>query len=116
MAVIFTIAWRDIPSQVVAKKGRETRKVQLSSRFQEAIDRAAMRAGKGGSAAYIADWRREEPRACSDDLAMEAETAASALEAAYTDARLELLVRAKGIDTALGELAPSTPTAEKQDP
>ena len=42
MAKLIVISWRDIPAQVVVKKGRETGKVQLSHRFQEAVDRAAM--------------------------------------------------------------------------
>ena len=45
---------------VIVKRGRETAKVQLSQRFQEAVDRAAMRAGKGSSDAYLADWQRSE--------------------------------------------------------
>ena len=45
MASLIIISWRDIPAQVVVKRGRETAKVQLSQRFQEAVDRAAMRAG-----------------------------------------------------------------------
>ena len=45
MANLIIISWRDIPAQVVVKRGRETAKVQLSPRFQEAVDRAAMRAG-----------------------------------------------------------------------
>ena len=53
------IFWRDIPSQVILQRGRRREKVMLSDRFQEAIDRAAMRAGKGGSEAYLAEWRRE---------------------------------------------------------
>ena len=47
VAKLITILWRDIPSQVVAKRGRQTLKTKLSPRFQIAIDRAAMRAGKG---------------------------------------------------------------------
>ncbi len=59
MPELIKIYWRDIPSQVTAKAGRKTAKVMLPSRFQEAIDRAAMRAGKGSSDAYMEDWRRE---------------------------------------------------------
>ena len=44
------ILWRDIPSQVWVKRGRDRGKYMLSARFQEAVDRAAMRAGQGGSA------------------------------------------------------------------
>ena len=60
MASLIIISWRDIPAQVVVKRGRETAKVQLSPRFQEAVDRAAMRAGKGSSDAYLADWKRSD--------------------------------------------------------
>ena len=44
MAKLITVYWRDIPSQVMVRVGRDTSKVMLSQRFQEAIDRAAMRA------------------------------------------------------------------------
>ena len=64
MAKLIVISWRDVPSQVVVRQGRDTVRVQLSARFQEAVDRAAMRAGKGKSDAYIADWKRGEPRDC----------------------------------------------------
>jgi hypothetical protein len=37
--------------------------VQLSQRFQEAVDRAAMRAGKGSSDAYLADWAAQHAAA-----------------------------------------------------
>ena len=47
MASLSVISWRDIPAQVVVRHGRQTAKVQLSARFQEAVDRAAMRAGRG---------------------------------------------------------------------
>ena len=98
MASLIIISWRDIPAQVIVKRGRETAKVQLSQRFQEAVDRAAMRAGKGSSDAYLADWARSAPRACGDDLSTEAAAEAARLEAKYTNDELEALVRAKGID------------------
>ncbi len=97
MASLIIISWRDIPAQVIVKRGRETAKVQLSHRFQEAVDRAAMRAGKGSSDAYLADWARSAPRACGDDLNAEAAAEAARLEAKYTDDELERLVRAKGV-------------------
>ena len=98
MASLIVISWRDIPAQVIVKRGRETAKVQLSPRFQEAIDRAAMRAGKGSSDAYLADWARSAPRLCSDDLKAEASAEASRLEAQFSDEDLERLIRAKGSD------------------
>lgn len=99
MPSLIVISWRDIPAQVIAKRGRESVKVQLSARFQEAVDRAAMRAGKGSSDAYLADWRRT-PRECGDDLQAEAAAEAARLEARFTDEDLERVIRAKGIDEA----------------
>ena len=61
------IYWRDIPSQVILQRGRTREKAMLSARFQEAIDRAAMRAGKGSSDAYLNEWDRRASRVESDD-------------------------------------------------
>ena len=96
MAKLITVYWRDIPSQVIAKKGRTTSKVLLSRRFQEAIDRAAMRAGKGSSDAYLSEWRREAST-CSDNLEEAARQTADSLEARYSDEDLLALIRAKGM-------------------
>ena len=97
MASLIIISWRDIPAQVLCKQGRTTSKVQLSQRFQEAIDRAAMRAGKGTSDAYLADWKRSAPRPCGEDLEAEARTEAEKLEAQYSDETLEQMIRNKGL-------------------
>jgi len=97
MASLIIISWRDIPAQVIVKRGRETAKVQLSARFQEAVDRAAMRAGKGSSEAYLADWKRREPRPCGEDLQAEAAAEAERIEARFSDEDLEKLIRAKGL-------------------
>ncbi|MEO8305040.1 MAG: virulence factor [Betaproteobacteria bacterium] len=97
MAKLIVICWRDIPAQVIVKQGRETAKAPLSQRFQEAIDRAAMRAGRGSSDAYLADWKRAPPRDCGNDLQAEAAAEAARIEARYTDADLEQLIRAHGV-------------------
>ena len=52
MASLTLILWRDIPAQVVVKRGREAAKVKLSARFEQAIDRAAMRAGIDAGATF----------------------------------------------------------------
>ena len=108
MGQLIIISWRDIPAQVIVKRGRETAKVQLSHRFQEAVDRAAMRAGKGSSDAYLADWKRSPPRLCGDELKAVADAEAALLEARYSDEDLERMIRAKGIDDRLtGEGTPA---------
>lgn len=93
------VFWRDIPAQVIVQRGRARTKEQLSHRFQEAIDRAAMRAGKGSSNAYIAEWRREsealEPGVVPEEL-VAAEVAR--LESEYPDERLLSLIRNHGAE------------------
>ena len=106
MAKLIVISWRDVPAQVLVKSGRETAKVQLSHRFQEAVDRAAMRAGKSGSDAYLADWKRSEPRRCGDDLKAEAEAEAASIEARYSDDDLLRLIRAHGLEEPTGRAVP----------
>ena len=95
MPDLTVISWRAIPAQVTAGKGRGASRVQLSERFQEAIDAAAMRAGLIGTDAYLEEWRREA-RLCGDDLEAEVAAAAAGLEAEYTDERLARLVRTSG--------------------
>lgn len=108
MAKLIVIAWRDIPAQVIVKQGRETAKAPLSQRFQQAVDRAAMRAGRGSSDAYLADWQRSAPRECGSDLAAEAAAEAARLEARYSDDDLERLIRAHGVDERGAPPAPGT--------
>ena len=93
---LITVYWRDIPAQVIAKKGRNSAKIPLPERFQVAIDRAAMRAGKGSSDHYLEDWRRDA-RACSDDLNHEAQTQAAQLDAEFNDDYLEKIIKNSGI-------------------
>lgn len=50
--------WRELPSMVAARAGDEIVKAELASRFQEAIDEAAMRLGDSGADDYLAGWER----------------------------------------------------------
>ena len=81
----------------MSRKGRETSKILLSERFQDAIDRAAMRAGKGSSDAYMSEWRRDAVPCDDDDLEAVVKARADELEAGFSDEDLLALVRAKGI-------------------
>ena len=96
MPKLTVVYWRDIPAQVIAKQGRKAVKVPLSERFHEAIDRAAMRAGKGGSDAYLEEWRREA-EACGADMQAAVDDRVAALEARYSDEDLTAMVRNKGM-------------------
>jgi len=96
MPEVTVIWWRAIPAQVVAREGRTTARVQLTSRFQEAIDMAATRVGLIGTDDYLNEWHRET-RPCGDDLDAEAAAEPERLEQAYPDATLDALVRAGGV-------------------
>lgn len=98
-AELTVIRWRDIPAQVVARAGRERASVQLSDRFQEAIDTAATRIGLIGADDYLAEWRRDS-RPCGDDLAAEAHAEAARLESAFGADELEVLAASGGIGDA----------------
>jgi hypothetical protein len=115
VATLTIISWRDIPAQVVGKRGRETAKIQLSARFQEAVDRAAMRAGKGSSDAYLADWKRSEPQPCADDIQGVVAATAAEIEARYTDEDLERLIKAKGLASGPVASAAAEPPQSPDD-
>ena len=96
MADLIVVYWRDIPAQVIIKKGRATAKRELSLRFTEAIDMCAMRTGAAETDDYLAEWRRADPVEVSDDLEAEADKATAELEAAYDKERLVALVKGGG--------------------
>ena len=98
-ASLAVVYWRDIPAQVVARTGGGRRggaRRALSGRFQEAIDRAAMRAGLAGSDDYLAQWRRGVPIPADGDPQAEADALAHRLENEFTDEVLAALVAAGG--------------------
>jgi hypothetical protein len=58
MAEVTVVYWRDIPAQVIVGKGRRGSKVQLTERFEQAIDRCAMKVGARDTDSYLAEWRK----------------------------------------------------------
>ena len=96
MSLIQIVYWRDIPAQVKVRQGRARVSRPLPTRFQEAIDSAAMRAGVSGADEYLAEWRTSEaieragpPEAVADEVVLEFETA-------YPDERLKKLIKNAG--------------------
>jgi hypothetical protein len=100
MAQLTVVYWRDIPAQVIVKAGRRAAKRQLGERFEQAIDRAAMKAKLRDTDSYLAEWRRAAPEPCGEDLEAEAQAAADRLERDYSDDRLRALVAAGGLEPA----------------
>jgi hypothetical protein len=92
MAEITIVYWRDMPAQVIAGKGRRGVKVKLAERFEQAIDRAAMKSGAAGTDAYLAEWRKAAPVTVAGEDAEAAAREAARIEAEYDQARLKALI------------------------
>ncbi len=96
MADVTIVYWRDIPAQVIVGKGRRAAKVQLPERFEQAIDRAAMKTGAAGSDAYLAEWRRAAPYRVEGDDAEVAKGEAARIDAEYDAGRIKQLIASDG--------------------
>ena len=96
MVDVTIVYWRDIPAQVIVGKGRRGAKKQLPERFEQAIDRAAMKIGADGSDDYLAEWRKAAPYAVEGDAAKVVEAEAARLDAEYDKDRIKALIANDG--------------------
>jgi hypothetical protein len=91
------IMWRDIPAQVNGQRGADRHQVILPHRFQKAIDRAAMVAGKKTAQEYVGEWRRAT-HAIVGELIECVDATAATIEQEFTNERLNTLVTNGGWD------------------
>lgn len=96
MADLTIVYWRDIPAQVIVGKGRRGAKVQLPERFEQAIDRAAMKVGAQETDAYLAEWRKARIGEAEGDPDAAAAAEAARLDAEYDTERLKALIANDG--------------------
>lgn len=92
MPDVTIVYWRDIPAQVIVGKGRRGSKAPLPERFEQAIDRAAMKIGAEDSDAYLAEWRKAAPYSVDGDPQDIAAAEAARLDAEYDKERLIALI------------------------
>lgn len=98
---LIIITWRDIPAQVNGGSGENKHQQILPNRFHQAIDRAAMKAGKKTSGEYVAEWRRRTvalPADFDGDFTAAARAEAERIENEFPTARLKLWVESCGWD------------------
>ena len=100
MARITIVSWRDIPAQVIVGKGRSAAKVPLPERFEQAIDRAAMKVGARDDDAYLAEWRRKDGGEAAGDPADAAAALARELEERHPPEVLRALIANEGFTPA----------------
>ncbi len=96
MPDVIIVYWRDIPAQIIVGKGRAAAKVKLTERFEQAIDRCAMKIGAKDADAYLAEWRKAEPFAVEGEQMEVAQAQAAQIEATYDTERLKSLIAADG--------------------
>ncbi|CRK74178.1 virulence factor [Nereida ignava] len=96
MAEVTIVYWRDMPAQVIVGKGRRGTKLPLPERFEQAIDRAAMKSGAAESDDYLAEWHKAPPYTVEGTDADVAEAEVARIDAEYDQARLKQLIDADG--------------------
>jgi hypothetical protein len=96
MPDVTIVFWRDIPAQVIVGKGRRGSKAKLTERFEQAIDRCAMKIGAKDSDSYLAEWRKAATYEVEGDPEEIAAAEAARIEAEYDTERLKLLINNDG--------------------
>jgi len=96
MAKMTVVFWRDIPAQVIVKQGRTALKRQLPERFEQAIDRCAMKVGAHDTDAYLAEWRRGDPTPVEGDMEEAVEAEAVRLDTKFDNERIKVLIANNG--------------------
>ncbi len=92
MPDVTIVYWRDIPAQIIVGRGRRGAKRPLPERFEQAIDRTAMRIGAHESDEYMLGFRKAEPYAVEGEQDAVAAAAAAKIDAEFGPDRLKALV------------------------
>ena len=96
MPEVTIVYWRDIPAQVIVGRGRKGAKRQLAERFEQAIDRAAMKSGLAGTDDYLSEWRKVQTATIEGDAVAIAEAEAERFEAEYDHELVKTLIANNG--------------------
>ncbi|WP_299420698.1 virulence factor [uncultured Shimia sp.] len=96
MPDVTIVYWRDIPAQVIVGKGRRGAKKPLAERFEQAIDRAAMKVGASDTDAYLAEWRKGDPYLVEGEPQAILENEVARLEAEFDQDRIKAMINNEG--------------------
>ncbi|MBU2866252.1 virulence factor [Pacificibacter marinus] len=97
MSELTIIYWRDIPAQVRVGRGRKAARAVLPERFEQAIDRVAMRIGATDGDAYMAEWRDVSGGTVEGDLQAAADAKAAELDTIFDKEALKTLIDNDGV-------------------
>jgi len=96
MPEVTIVYWRDMPAQVIVGKGRRGAKAALPERFEQAIDRAAMKTGAAETDDYLNGFRKASPYSVDGDQDSIAKSEAARIDAEYGHERLKTLINNDG--------------------
>ncbi|MGI9452557.1 MAG: virulence factor [Geminicoccaceae bacterium] len=85
MARCRILYWHHIPSVVEARDKEDVYKEELSQRFQELIDRIAMKNKLVGTDAYLEGWRKGRAEVRAGNAVEVAKAVAAEIEAQYEE-------------------------------
>jgi hypothetical protein len=97
VAKLKIVYWNDIPGQIVVREGRRSTRIRLSPRFMKAIERASYRLKKQNKDAFFDPWH-DVDQPFDGDIREQAKILLRQLEEQYSEAVLDKLIRASGID------------------
>jgi hypothetical protein len=96
MPDVTIVYWRDMPAQVIVGRGRKGTKMPLPERFEQAIDRAAMKSGAAESDDYMAGFRKADPYVIDGEASTVAAAEAARIDAEYDQERIKILIANDG--------------------
>lgn len=96
MPEVTIVYWRDIPAQVIVGKGRRGSKAPLPERFEQAIDRCAMKIGAQDTDAYLAEWRKADPYTVEGEPDAIAKAESERIDREYDKAKILALIENDG--------------------
>lgn len=96
MPDVTIVYWRDMPAQVIVGRGRRGTKLPLPERFEQAIDRAAMKSGAAESDDYMAGFRKADPIPGAGTDAEAAAAAVAKIDTDYDQDRIKALIANDG--------------------
>ena len=96
MADVTIVYWRDMPAQVIVGRGRRGVKLTLPERFEQAIDRAAMKSGAAESDDYMNGFRKADPIPVDGSDQDAAEATVAKIDADYDVERIKTLIANDG--------------------
>ena len=96
MADVTIVYWRDMPAQVIVGKGRRGTKKALPERFEQAIDRAAMKSGAAESDDYLSGFRKAAPFSVNGADAEVADAEVARIDTEYDQEKLKALIANDG--------------------